>query len=240
MILEKKGLIVANWKMNHSHLEAISCIQKLSYGFDQEKAPNAEVVVCPSFTSLRSIQTVIEADKMPISIGAQDVSQHNNGSYTGDVSAQMLEQLHVKYVIIGHSERRKNHNETDDLVLAKTKQALKFNLKPIVCVGELTRGDDLLKVQLESIKPFANDVVVAYEPAWAIGTGTSAPIEHIQESISSIVNTIGQETTVLYGASANIGNAKSITDISGVGGLLVGGASLDGDGFAKLVYAAIS
>lgn len=240
MIFEKKGLLVANWKMNHTHLEAIAAIQKFNYSFDVEKAPNAEVVFCPSFTSIRSVQTVIEADDYPYKIGAQDLSEHDKGSFTGDVSAEMLKQLSVTYVIVGHSERRKHHDETDEQVVAKAKQALKHGIKPIVCVGEIERGDDQLHPQLEAIKAIAKDVVVAYEPAWAIGTGTSAPIEHISESISNILNALGNDTTVLYGASANPGNAKSIMDISGVKGLLVGSASLKGDEFAQLVYAALS
>lgn len=240
MISQKKGLIVANWKMNHSHLEAIHTIQKFSYAFDIEQVPQSKVVICPSFTSLRSVQTIIESDELPVLLGAQDVSENKNGAYTGDVSAEMLSQLRAKFVIVGHSERRKYHNESNELILKKAKMALSFGITPIVCVGEIEENDGLVEEQVNSIKSISDKIVVAYEPVWAIGTGKSASVEHIEKVSNSISDIIGFETTLLYGGSADIKNASLIMGIDRVGGLLVGSASLDGENFAKLIYASLS
>jgi len=254
MVLKRTPLIAGNWKMNLDHLQAIAFVQKLAWSLSDAKHDfsTVEVAIFPPFTDLRSVQTLVSADKLEIAYGAQDVSAHDSGAYTGEISGQFLAQLDAKYVIIGHSERRTLHGETDDDVAAKVKAAIKHGLVPVICVGET--AEDLekhgqsavpvaqLKVALEGLKPDA-DVVVAYEPVWAIGSGQAATPEQaetvgaalravVAESLSADA---AQATRILYGGSVKSGNIAGFMREPNVDGALVGGASLDIAEFAAIV-----
>ncbi|WP_066588245.1 triose-phosphate isomerase [Cellulomonas timonensis] len=248
-------LIAGNWKMNLDHNEAIHLVQKLAWTLKDGKFDYAttEVVVLPSFTSIRSVQTLVDADKLELGYGAQDISQHASGAYTGEVSAAQLSKLGVTYVTVGHSERREYHHETDTIVAAKAVAAFGAGIVPIVCVGE---GLDIRKAgeqvpytltQLEGslagiTAEQAAKVVIAYEPVWAIGTGEVATPEDAQEVCGAIRGKLaelyGQEVAdavrVLYGGSVKSGNVASIMAKPDVDGALVGGASLDAEEFAKI------
>jgi len=250
-------IIVGNWKMNLNHLEAIALVQKLSYRLEKEVFDSAEVVVCPPFTSLRSVQTTIDSDKMKIQLGAQNVHQNDKGAFTGEISAPMLSKLNVKYTLVGHSERRTHFNETNEDVAAKIKSLRKFEITPILCVGETREERDndqslaVVEAQVrEGLSAIAKsdieNVVVAYEPVWAIGAGQPATIEqanemifHIRSVLNSIKGSLGESVRVIYGASVDPGNANSFLSQDGIDGLLVGGASLDADDFSRLVISAI-
>ncbi|MFN8015012.1 MAG: triose-phosphate isomerase [Acidimicrobiia bacterium] len=253
----RKPIIVGNWKMNLNHLEAIALVQKLSYRLEKEVFDNCEVVVCPPFTSLRSVQTTIDSDKMQISLGAQNVNENEKGAYTGEVSSAMLTKLNVSYVIVGHSERRAFAGETDEQIALKVKAIRKNNMTPILCVGETKEqreaGQSIEVVEsqvrngLASIaKTEIENCIIAYEPVWAIGAGTPATIEqaneiifHIRSVIDSMKSGVSDVTRVIYGASVDPGNSKLFLSQDGIDGLLVGGASLDADDFSRLVISAI-
>lgn len=246
-------LIAGNWKMNLDHLHAIANVQKLSWALEdaQHSYADAEVAVFPPFTDLRSVQTLIGADKMELKLGAQTLSAHDSGAHTGEISGQFLQKLEVEYVIVGHSERRAMYGETDDIVAAKTAAAIKHELVPIVCVGETaeereTKGEaEVPKQQLAvALNGLSRDteLVVAYEPVWAIGSGEAASpldaqtiIAALRETVAEVLGTeAAQRTRILYGgsvASTNVAHFMAQPDIDGV---LVGGASLDGAEFAKI------
>lgn len=246
-------LIMGNWKMNATHLEAIQMVQKLHYRLDVDDYKRVDVVVAPPFTSLRSIQTVIEADHMRIGLGAQNVHAEPSGAFTGEVSAGMLASLHVGYVIVGHSERRALFGEDDATVNTKAKAVIGADMIAVVCVGEtLDQRDageaaDVVTGQLRgSLAGLSVDdlpkLVIAYEPVWAIGTGRSASANDAGEMASSIRRTCqtmwgedGASVRILYGGSVNPGNVGSIMAKRDVDGALVGGASLDPDTFAGVV-----
>ena len=251
---DRKKLIVGNWKMNATHLEAIQKIQKLSYRVELGDYDRVEVVVAPPFTALRSVQTVIEADHLPIRLAAQDVHWEEGGAFTGEISAGMLAKLSVNHVIVGHSERRAMFGDTDETVNAKAKAVLAAGMVPIVCVGETLdereegRAHDVVESQtgrsLAAIE--AADLArsaIAYEPVWAIGTGRTASPEDAAEVIDVIREKVrgdhGAEAAdgvrILYGGSVNAGNIKDIMAKRGIDGVLVGGASLDPDSFAAIV-----
>jgi triosephosphate isomerase len=247
-------LIAGNWKLNLDHLQAIAFVQKLAWSLDDAKHDydSVEVAVFPPFTDIRSVQTLVAADKLSIAYGGQDVSQHDSGAYTGEISGQFLAQLDAKYVIIGHSERRTLHAETDEIVAAKVKAAVKHGLVPIICVGET--AEDLekhgqsavpvaqLTIALEGLKPGA-DVVVAYEPVWAIGSGQAATPEQAETVGAAlravIAESLGADaaaaTRILYGGSVKSGNIAGFMREPNVDGALVGGASLDIAEFAAIV-----
>lgn len=248
-------LIAGNWKMNMDHLQAIRLVQALATELDDRRFDYAatEVCVIPPYTDLRSIQTVIEGDDLKIKLGAQDVAVYESGAYTGEISATMLQKLGVTFVVVGHSERRQYHQETDDLVGQKGKAALAKGMTPIVCVGEVLevrkRGEhvdhvvDQIKGALNGYtKDDAKKVVIAYEPVWAIGTGevaTPGDAEEVAAAIRELLVTMfDQETAdairILYGGSVKSSNAKEIMAQPNVDGALVGGASLDADEFAKI------
>ncbi len=254
MVLKRTPLIAGNWKMNLDHLQAIAFVQKLAWSLGDAKHDFAdvEVAVFPPFTDLRSVQTLVAADKLAIAYGGQDVSQHDSGAYTGEISGEFLARLDAKYVIIGHSERRTLHGETDEIVAAKVKAAIKHGLVPVICVGET--ADDLekhgqsavpvaqLKVALEGLKADA-DVVVAYEPVWAIGSGQAATPEQA-ETVGAALRAVVAEslsadaaaaTRILYGGSVKSGNIAGFMREPNVDGALVGGASLDIAEFAAIV-----
>ena len=252
--LRRVPLIAGNWKMNLDHLQAIAIVQKLAWTLkDAGHDFNAvEVAVFPPFTDIRSVQTLVSADKLPLNFGGQDVSQHVSGAFTGEVSAVFLAALECRYVIVGHSERRTLHNETDDVVAAKTAQAIAHNIAPIICVGENAQDREQLgsaavpvaqlRAALAGIDSAA-DFVVAYEPVWAIGSGqaaTPAEAEQVAAALRSVIaETLGDEvaakTRILYGGSVKASNIAAFMREPNIDGALVGGASLDVDEFASIV-----
>ncbi len=248
-------LIAGNWKMNMDHLQAIQLVQELATDLDDKRFDYAqtEVVVIPPYTDLRSIQTVIEGDNLDLKLGAQDVAVYASGAYTGEISATMLEKLGCSYVVVGHSERREYHGETDDLVGQKAKAAMAHDMTPIICVGEVLqvrqKGQhvDHVVSQIEGAlngftKDDAKQVVIAYEPVWAIGTGevaTPADAEEVSKAIRDLLAAMFDKQTadairILYGGSVNAGNVKQIMAEPNVDGALVGGASLKAAEFAKI------
>ncbi len=240
--------------MNLDHLQAIAFVQKLAWTLKDagHDFNTVEVAVFPPFTDLRSVQTLVSADKLPLAFGAQDVSEHESGAYTGEIPAIFLSKLECRYVIIGHSERRTLHAETDEQVAAKVAAALAQNLSPIICVGET--AEDLeqhgpsaipvaqLRAALATVSTAA-DIVVAYEPVWAIGSGQAATPEQAEQVAAALravlVDALGEDvaakTRILYGGSVKSGNIASFMREPNVDGALVGGASLDVDEFAAIV-----
>jgi triosephosphate isomerase len=250
----RRPLMAGNWKMNLNHLEAISLTQKLAFSLTEKELGEVEVVVLPPFTDIRSVQTLIDGDKLLIGFGAQDISAHVSGAYTGEIAGSMLAKLGCQYVVVGHSERRAYHNEDDALVNAKVKAALGNELVPILCIGEALeireQGTHVeytlaqLDAALDGLKADqVEKVVVAYEPVWAIGTGRTATPENAQEVIGAIRARIGEsfgaETAglvrVLYGGSVKASNARDIMAQPDVDGALVGGASLIVEEFVGIV-----
>jgi triosephosphate isomerase (TIM) len=249
----RQPLMAGNWKMNLNHLEAIALVQKLAFTLTARDFDLVEVAVLPPFTALRSVQTLIDGDKLQISYGAQDLSQHDSGAYTGDVSGPMLAKLGCDYVLAGHSERRRYHAETDELVNAKVQAALRSGLTPILCVGEslevrqagqqveccighLDRG--LKEVAAEAVAA----MVIAYEPVWAIGTGEVATPQDAQQMTGAIRSRISEihgagtaaSVRILYGGSVKPDNVAPIMAQPDIDGALVGGASLDAGQFAQI------
>jgi triosephosphate isomerase len=247
----RKNLMVGNWKMNATHLEAIQMVQKLSYRLETHDYERVEVVVAPPFTSLRSIQTIIEADHLRIGLGAQNVYWEEKGAYTGEISPGMLAKLAVGFVICGHSERRQFFGENDATVNKRVKACLANDLIPIVCVGETLEQREadetasVVTIQLRSglsgIDPGA-EIVIAYEPVWAIGTGRTATAddagsvcEMVRGELKGLLSDESAEKTrILYGGSVNAGNIKAFMAKRHIDGALVGGASLDPDSFAAI------
>ncbi|WKD61250.1 Triosephosphate isomerase [Corynebacterium ciconiae DSM 44920] len=246
-------LIAGNWKMNINHLEATAVVQKLAFALPKEYYETVDVALTVPFTDLRSVQTLIEGDKLHISYGAQDVSQHDAGAYTGEVSGSMLAKLGCSWAVVGHSERREYHHETDEIVAAKAKAALKNGISPIVCVGEqleVRESGEHVNFVVEQTKASLAGLdkdelartVIAYEPVWAIGTGKVASPADAQEvcaAIRSAVAEIADEEIasgmrILYGGSVKVDSIAEIVSQPDVDGGLVGGASLDGEEFAKL------
>jgi triosephosphate isomerase len=252
--MTRTPFIAGNWKMNLDHLQAIAFVQKLAWTLqDAGHDPAAvEVAVFPPFTDLRSVQTLIAADKLDLGLGAQDLSPHDSGAYTGDVSGAFLAGLDARYVIVGHSERRTLHGETDDVVRAKVQAAVRHGLVPVLCVGET--ADDLerhgasavpvaqLKAALDGV-PADAPLVVAYEPVWAIGSGKAATADQAQQVCAALRSTlaelrgdaVAQATRILYGGSVKSGNIAGFLAEDDVDGALVGGASLDVTEFAGIV-----
>ena len=253
MIVARKPLIAGNWKMNLNHLEALSLVQKIAFSLPAKYFEKVDVTVIPPFTDLRSVQTLVEGDKLLLTYGAQDVSAKESGAYTGEISGSMLAKLGCTFVVVGHSERRTLHCEDDATVLAKAKAALKHGLTPIVCVGEgldIREAGNQVEYNLEqlrgSLKGLSADdisnVVIAYEPVWAIGTGRVATPSDAQEVCGAIRTELAKLASdevaagvrVLYGGSVNAKNVGEIVAEADVDGALVGGASLKGDEFAQL------
>jgi triosephosphate isomerase (TIM) len=251
--MSRKPLIAGNWKMNLNHFEAIALVQKIAFSLPDKYFDKVDVTVLPPFTDLRSVQTLVDGDKLRLTYGAQDLSQHNSGAYTGDISGAFLAKLGCSYVVVGHSERRTYHNEDDALVAAKAAVALKHELTPIVCIGEHLEvreaGEHVRYCQEQLRGSLAGlsaaqigDVVIAYEPVWAIGTGRVASAANAQEVCAAIRKELGglaspsaaDAVRVLYGGSVNVKNIGDIVAQDDVDGALVGGASLDGEQFATL------
>jgi triosephosphate isomerase (TIM) len=249
----RKPLIAGNWKMNLNHFEAIALVQKIAFSLPEKYFGHVDVTVIPPFTDLRSVQTLVDGDKLKLTYGAQDVSQHDSGAYTGEISGAFLAKLGCTFAVVGHSERRTYHGEDDALVAAKAAAALKYGLTPIVCIGE---GLDIREAgnhveynvnQLRgSLAGLSNDqiskVVIAYEPVWAIGTGRVASAADAQEVCGAIRKELAEIASVdvaatvrvLYGGSVNEKNVGELVGQEDVDGALVGGASLDGEKFAQL------
>jgi len=246
-------LIAGNWKMHNNHLEALALVQKLAFTLNARDFAAAEVVVLPPFTALRSVQTLVMGDKLEIRYGAQDISEHDAGAYTGEVSGAMLAKLGCSYVLAGHSERRQYHAETDAVVNAKVKAALRSELVPVVCVGEplevrragghLAYCTSQLNGSLAGLTAAqVAGLVVAYEPVWAIGTGEVASPADAQEAIAAIraeVSAVhGREAAanvrILYGGSVKSDSIAVLMAQPAIDGALVGGASLDAGEFVKI------
>jgi len=245
--------MAGNWKMNLNHLEAIAVAQKLVYSLDDKDYDAVDVAVLPPFTDIRSIQTMVDGDRLRLLYGAQDLSPENSGAFTGDISGSMLAKLGCTFVIVGHSERRAIHKEDDGLINRKIKAALAHDLTPIFCVGEelairesgahVSHVIRQVRAGLEGFhKPDLKKIVIAYEPVWAIGTGKTATPEDAQEVCSAIREEIGQigsseiaaNMRILYGGSVKSANIVEIMKQADVDGALIGGASLDPEELAKI------
>ena len=246
-------LIAGNWKMHYNHLEALALAQKIAFALKPQDYAATEVVVLPPFTALRSVQTLVMGDKLEIRYGAQDVSAHDDGAYTGDVSGSMLAKLGCAYVVVGHSERRRYHGEDDATVNVKARAALRWGITPIVAVGEdlavREAGAQLEHILAQLDAALAGitgqqvaGLVVAYEPVWAIGTGEVARPEQAHEACRAIRERVsavhGHEVAlsmrILYGGSVKPDNIAAIMAQPAIDGALVGGASLDAGEFVQI------
>jgi len=253
----RQPLIAGNWKMNLNHFEAIALVQKIAFSLKPQHYDAVDVAVLPPFTDIRSVQTLVDGDRLRLTYGAQDLSPHPGGAYTGDIAGGMLAKLGCTFAVVGHSERRQYHAETDQLVKAKVKAAYASGLTPILCVGEQLPvreegwhvehcvdqlAEALVGVEAEQ----ASSVVIAYEPVWAIGTGKVATPADAQEVCAALRSRLAELYSpelaagirVLYGGSVKSTNAGEILAQPDVDGALVGGASLDGSEFAGICIAA--
>lgn len=251
--MSRKPLMAGNWKMNVNHLEAVHLVQKLAFSLNADDFEVVDVAVLPPFTDIRSVQTTIQSDGLKLQYGAQDISAFDSGAYTGEISGAMLKKLDCTYAVMGHSERRQYHGESDAVVNAKAKAAIRHDLTPIVCVGEpleIRKAGTHVAYTLEqtagsladlSAEQIA-DLVIAYEPVWAIGTGEVATPEDAQEVCGAIRawvadnhgDTAAEKVRVLYGGSVKASNIASIMEKADVDGALIGGASLDADEFVAI------
>jgi triosephosphate isomerase (TIM) len=258
-VVGRKPMIAGNWKMNLNHLEAISLTQKIAFSLNEALLSAVDVVVLPPFVDLRSVQTMVDGDRLLISYGAQDLSDKDSGAYTGDISGPMLAKLGCSYVVVGHSERRQYHGETDDVVNAKLVAAFRNGLTPILCVGEpmevrrslgqighcSTQVDNALAgITAEQ----AASMVIAYEPVWAIGTGEVATPDDAQEVCAAIRaklaklygRDLAKGVRLLYGGSVKAANAAQLLAPPDIDGALVGGASIESVEFAAICTAAFA
>jgi triosephosphate isomerase len=253
--MARKPLMAGNWKMNLTHVEAVGLVQKLAWTLDDKKhdPEKSEVIVLPPFTALRTVQILVEGDRLSIGYGAQDVSSHDDGAYTGEISVNMLAKLNCGYVLVGHSERRQYHHEDDALVNAKAKKALGGGIIPIVCVGEgldIRQAGEHVSYTLAQVDGALDgltadqvaSLVIAYEPVWAIGTGEVATPEDAQEVCAAIRGrlaevhgeTVAEQVRVLYGGSVKSSSVAAIMAQDDVDGCLVGGASLVVEEFSAI------
>jgi triosephosphate isomerase (TIM) len=253
-VSDRTPLMAGNWKMNLNHLEAIAHTQKITFSLTDKDYAAVEVAVLPPFTDLRTLQTLVEHDKLKLKYGAQDISAQDSGAYTGEISGAMLAKLRCSYVAVGHSERRQYHGETDELCNAKVKAAFKNDVTPILCVGEgleVRKAGNQVAHTLAQLDGGLKDVpaeqaeriVIAYEPVWAIGTGEVATPEDAQEVCGAIRGRLAElydqeladKVRIQYGGSVKPGNVAAIMAQPDVDGALVGGACLDADDFVKIV-----
>jgi len=251
--VSRKPLIAGNWKMNLNHFEAIALVQKIAFSLPEKYFDKVDVTVIPPFTDLRSVQTLVDGDKLKLTYGAQDLSPHDSGAYTGDISGAFLAKLGCTFAVVGHSERRTYHAEDDALVAAKAAAAFRHGLTPIVCIGEgleIREAGDHVAYNVTQLKGSLagltaeqiTTIVIAYEPVWAIGTGRVASAGDAQEVCAAIRKELGDLAApaiaagvrVLYGGSVNAKNIGELIAQEDVDGALVGGASLDGEQFAIL------
>ncbi|HNQ05716.1 MAG TPA: triose-phosphate isomerase [Tetrasphaera sp.] len=254
-MMSRTPLMAGNWKMNLDHIEATHLVQKLDWSLQDAKHDygSVEVAVCPPFTDIRTVQSLVDGDKMSIKYGAQDLSVHDSGAYTGEISGAFLAKLGCTYVIVGHSERREYHDESDAVVADKLVAAYRYGLTPIFCCGEglevrkagnqVAHVLDQVRAGLSQLTPEqVRSVVIAYEPIWAIGTGEVATPEDAQEVCGAIRGELAElysgDTAdgirILYGGSVKSGNIAAIMAGPDVDGALVGGASLDAPEFAAI------
>ncbi|MGO1737085.1 MAG: triose-phosphate isomerase [Leucobacter sp.] len=252
--VSRTPLIAGNWKMNLDHLQAIAFVQKLSWALKDASHDysDVEVAVFPPFTDLRSVQTLLSADKLDLRLGAQDVSPNESGAYTGDISAQFLAKLDAQYVLVGHSERRQGHNETDGDIAAKTSAAVTAGLIPVICVGETAtdleqHGAAAIPVsQVEKALaglPAGSEYVLAYEPVWAIGSGQAATADQAEDVCRALREQLRSQrgdaeadaTRIPYGGTGSSQTSAGFTNQPNVDGALVGGASLKADEFSRIV-----
>ncbi len=250
---DRKPLISGNWKMHHTHLDAIAVVQKLSYALKDDDYEVVDVSVHPTFVALRSVQTVILADKLKLTLGAQNCHWEDHGAYTGEVSPSMLAKLEVSYVIVGHSERRELFGETDEMVNRKAKAVYGAGMTPILCVGETldereaggaeTKVDGQVRAGLAGLTGEQVAVmVIAYEPIWAIGTGRTATADDaqamcalIRATVADVADDASSSIRIQYGGSVKPANTAELMAQPDIDGALVGGASLDADDFARIV-----
>ncbi|HUP99454.1 MAG TPA: triose-phosphate isomerase [Aeromicrobium sp.] len=257
--MARTPLMAGNWKMNLNHLEAIALVQKLAFSLKDRDFDQVEVAVIPPFISIRSVQTMVDGDRLRLVYGGQDLSPHDNGAHTGDVSGSMLKALGCTYVVVGHSERRTDHAEYDDVVRSKVLAAGRHGLVPILCVGEgleVRQAGEHVAHSVAQLKAALVDVpeavlttlVVAYEPVWAIGTGEVATPEDAQEvcaalraALADVAGSgVAEAARILYGGSVKASNVVAIMAMPDVDGALVGGASLNADEFATLCRNAVA
>jgi len=250
----RKPLISGNWKMHLNHFDAIAMVQKLAYLIDKDTYDRVDVSVHPSFTNLRSIQTLLDADRIPIALGAQHCHWEDKGAYTGEVSPAFLAKLAVRYCIVGHSERRQLFGQTDEVVERTLHAILRHEMTPILCVGETLAkreaGETLAKIDLQTRAALRGlsptqvaALVIAYEPIWAIGTGRTASAADAQESCAALRRVVAElhgdaaavGVRIQYGGSVKPDNAAELLAQPDIDGALVGGASLEADSFAAIV-----
>ena len=250
-----KKIIIGNWKLNLDHLEAIQLLQKINYSLPENIEDKIEIILSPSFTSIRSLQTVISSDKLKIKLSSQNVSQFASGAYTGEVSATQLKKLEIDYGIVGHSERRTLFNEIDLVINDKVNRLIENDIVPVFCFGERIEErksgsyfnfiENQINEGLKGLrKDKVNKLVVAYEPIWAIGTGEVASIENIVEVLDFVKNIISKKPffnedniKFIYGGSVSPDNAQEILNSKIIDGVLVGGASLDATKFVDIIKA---
>ena len=250
-----KKIIIGNWKLNLDHLEAIQLLQKINYSLPENIEDKIEIILSPSFTSIRSLQTVISSDKLKIKLSSQNVSQFASGAYTGEVSATQLKKLEIDYGIVGHSERRTLFNEIDLVINDKVNRLIENDIVPVFCFGEPIEErksgsyfnfiENQINEGLKGLrKDKVNKLVVAYEPIWAIGTGEVASLENIVEVLDFVKNIISKKPffnedniKFIYGGSVSPDNAQEILNSKIIDGVLVGGASLDATKFVDIIKA---
>ena len=249
----RKPLMAGNWKMNLNHIEAIALTQKLAFALNSDDFDAVDVAVIPPFTDIRSVESLVHGDGLRLQYGSQDVSAFDSGAYTGEISGAMLAKLGCTYAVVGHSERRQYHAESDAIVNAKTKAAIRHGLVPVVCVGEpleVRKAGEQVSYTLDQVAGSLSDLsseqvaalVIAYEPVWAIGTGEVATPEDAQEVCAAIRawvlenhgESAAEKVRVLYGGSVKASNIASIMAKQDVDGALIGGASLDADEFVAI------
>ena len=251
--MARTPLISGNWKMNLNHFEAIQLVQKLSYELSGHDFDEVEVSLHPPYTDLRSIQTVIDADRMRFQLGAQNCHTEVAGAFTGEISPAMLAKLNVGYVIVGHSERRALFGESDEVVALKAAAVFRHEMTPIVCVGETLEEREsgqaaaVVETQVVGSLKFIegeklDHLVIAYEPVWAIGTGATASADdaqemcaHIRSAVASIRKGASESVRIQYGGSVNPSNSRELMTMPDIDGALVGGAALQADSFARIV-----
>jgi triosephosphate isomerase len=250
----RKPFMAGNWKMNLNHLEAIAHVQAIAFSLAEEDYEAVEVGVMVPFTDIRSVQTLVDADKIPIVYGSQDVSAHDKGAYTGEISGSMLAKLGCTYAVVGHSERRTYHRESDAIVNSKVAAAYRHDLVPILCIGEekeIREAGTHVEHTLSQLDGGMADIpaeqaeriVIAYEPVWAIGTGLTATPEDAQEMCGAIRarlaelydQSLADKVRIQYGGSVKGSNAASIMAQPDVDGALIGGASLDAEDFVRII-----
>ena len=248
-----KKIIIGNWKLNLDHLEAIQFLQKLNYTILEDKEEKIDIVVSPSHTSLRSLQTIIDTDKLNIQLSAQDVSQFSEGAYTGEVSSHQLNKLNVSYCIVGHSERRTEIDESNEVINKKVHNLVGKGITPVICFGETLEQRnnnqylDHISNQINSAvkglrKDKVTNLIFAYEPIWAIGTGEVASVADAVDVLSFVKEKISEKpfydmdkVRFIYGGSVTPDNSYELLNTKIIDGALVGGASLDVNKFIKII-----